>query len=92
MSRYGPRWPRFAAQLVAERGHCEQCQGVSDLQVHHRVPLEAGGDVFPTDPACRQTGLVVLCLSCHALEHGSRLSKGRRAWLELRMQLRRQND
>ena len=62
------------------------------LQVHHRVPLEAGGDIYPADPDCRQTGLAVLCLTCHIGAHSDRLSQGRRAWLDLRQQLQRDNE
>jgi len=55
---------------------CAACGAAGRLEVHHRQPLDAGGDPYDQD------NLEVLCRSCHILAGGHVPVKGRREWTE----------
>ena len=89
------RWRALAAQAIEAAGwRCQRCDerghsragGVTGavLEVHHRVPLESGGEPFPT-----LAGLIVLCRLCHLAEHGKRPGARDPAWAAWRKRTRR---
>ena len=61
-----PFW-NIIRRLALERDdhQCKFCGSVSDLSVHHIIPLAAGGD-------STLDNLRVLCHACHQKEHGLR--------------------
>ena len=67
------------SKLRAENWRCEQC-GKYAREVHHRVPLHAGGPAFPP-----HDGLRVLCMLCH---HGAHITARRSAWRKLLTKVR----
>ena len=71
-----------AAKLRATNWRCEQC-GKYAKQVHHVVPLWAGGPAFPP-----LDGLRVLCRVCH---HGAHKSARWNAWRQLLTRVRNEN-
>jgi 5-methylcytosine-specific restriction endonuclease McrA len=51
-------------RLIYERGHmCEMCGYTGNLQLHHKLPAQFGGD-------CSDSNLILLCEKCHAEAHG----------------------
>ena len=70
------RWKRLRIEkLTAENWRCEDC-GHWANEVHHRVPLELGGDPFPP-----LAGLKVVCRHCHIDAHWTdRVSLYRIKW------------
>ena len=61
---------RKRAIAVAQR-RCQQCGRPGRLEVHHPVPLSAGGD--------NDQALVVMCRDCHFVEHHTP-DPAREAW------------
>ena len=61
------RWKALRAKLFRERGEqCEVCYSIGadgEIQVHHRIPVSLGGEIFD------ESNLVVLCRSCHLEAH-----------------------
>ena len=58
------RWRALRAKLFNERGaQCESCGSIGELQIHHRVPVSQGGDIWNED------NLILLCRSCHLEAH-----------------------
>ena len=58
------RWRALRASILKERGEqCESCYSVGEIQLHHRLPVSLGGELWNPD------NLVVLCRSCHLEEH-----------------------
>ena len=68
------------AKLREMNYRCEQC-GTYAREVHHVVPLHAGGPVLP-----ELDGLRVLCVWCHRGEHRT---KRRTEWNRLLVRVRR---
>ena len=65
--RTGRRWWTYRNRLIEYRGgRCNDCyiQNVK-FEVHHLWSLRDGGPVYPDDPDCPTTGLLVLCRRCH---------------------------
>ena len=57
-------WARVRrAMLDAAGWRCTRCGLASRLEVHHRIPLEKGGDAYA------DSNLQVLCVSCHVDHH-----------------------
>ncbi len=76
-----PLWWSNAVKMALERASnkCENCgspesnmfNGISyrtNLEVHHKVKLEAG-EVRHNSPKNKQDNLEVLCTSCHGVAH-----------------------
>jgi hypothetical protein len=58
------QWDRIRRQAYAEAGHrCTICQFVGRLHAHEQWEYEE------TARLLRLTGILVLCLSCHAVKH-----------------------
>jgi hypothetical protein len=58
--RNSARFKKLRARIKARDHHqCQQCGSSHRLDVHHRVPLNQGGEPF--DPA----NLITLCSGCH---------------------------
>ena len=61
------RWKALRAKLLNERGaQCERCYSIGadgEIQVHHRIPVSLGGDIWD------ESNLIVLCRSCHLEAH-----------------------
>ena len=59
------RWQQVRADMLERAGHrCAKCRKRAErLEVHHLVPIRAGGD--PWSPR----NLRVLCTPCHKAEH-----------------------
>ena len=75
-----PRWQSLRAEkLRAENWRCEQC-GKYAREVHHLVPLHAGGPAFPP-----LDGLRVLCRVCH---YGAHRTARHTAWQALLTRVR----
>ena len=73
-------WVRLRLEkLRAENWRCEQC-GAYAREVHHRVPLHAGGPAFPP-----LDGLRVLCYVCH---YGFHRTARLNAWRKLLTKVR----
>ena len=51
------------AALVRDKYRCTECRGGGRLEVHHRVPLFKGGDLYAL------AGLITLCRDCHISRH-----------------------
>ena len=66
-------------KLRATNWRCEQC-GKYSKQVHHLVPLHAGGPALPP-----LDGLRVLCQVCH---HGAHITARRIAWRQILSRIR----
>jgi 5-methylcytosine-specific restriction endonuclease McrA len=56
-------WDCTRRRALLRAGHqCWRCEATSNLDVHHRTYVRRGRE--------EEGDLVVLCRSCHALEHG----------------------
>ena len=76
-------WARLRlAKLRATNWRCEHC-GKYAREVHHLVPLHAGGPALPS-----LDGLRVLCRICHYGEHRT---ARRTAWRALLKRVRKEN-
>ena len=71
------------SKLRAENWRCEQC-GKYAREVHHIVPLHAGGPALPP-----LDGLRVLCMVCH---HGAHRTARRNAWRSLMKRVRKETN
>ena len=74
------RWERARlAALDRDDYACTRCGSRIELEVHHVVALEDGGDEYDVG------NLSTLCRGCHIDEHGRRdpLYAERRAWARL---------
>lgn len=49
--------------LDAARWRCQRCRRAGKLEVHHRTPIDEGGDAYA------QENLEVLCRGCHIDHH-----------------------
>jgi len=56
---YGWAWQKVRARVLRERGSCEVCGAVEQLEVHHQVALADGG-------THDDDNLVVLCKAHHS--------------------------
>jgi len=67
-----PLWWSNAREMALRRTsyRCEVCGSKSDLQIHHKVLLEAG-EPRDNSPKNEQSNLQVLCRSCHEKAHHS---------------------
>ena len=70
------------AKLRSTNWRCEQC-GKYAREVHHLVPLHAGGPALPP-----LDGLRVLCRVCH---HGIHRTARRNAWRKLLKHVREES-
>jgi 5-methylcytosine-specific restriction endonuclease McrA len=52
------------SQVIAERGHCENCGNTENLQGHH-TQSHSIAPALRADPA----NIQVLCVVCHASKH-----------------------
>ena len=59
-----PRWKALRAKVLSRAEECcERCGSIGEVQVHHRVPVSLGGDIWGLD------NLIALCRSCHLEMH-----------------------
>ena len=71
-------WERFRRRLLDVRGwRCERCAGAGKLELHHKIPLEHGGQAFG------KSNVEVLCRSCHIEHHRPDAGPGVAAWKKL---------
>ena len=64
----------FRAELFRQRGrNCERCGLRGRVEVHHKVPVSEGGDVYSF------SNCLVLCRGCHVQEHNP-LDADRAEW------------
>ena len=63
------RWSKVRLQVLDRDGWKCSCGKSARLEVHHRVPLEHGGDFYEL------SNLESLCKSCHILRHGGTVRK-----------------
>ena len=58
------RWRALRATILKDRGEqCESCFSIGEIQLHHRVPVSLGGELWNPE------NLIVLCRSCHLEAH-----------------------
>jgi len=57
---HGWKWGEIRARVYERDGACVRCSSIRRLQVHHRVPLHAGG-------SNELSNLELLCARCHRL-------------------------
>lgn len=55
------RWPALRARHLAIEPDCQACGSRDDLEVHHVLPVGAGGDELPL----ARDALITLCHDCH---------------------------
>lgn len=53
------KWPAVRRHHLEQEGSCQCCGRAVDLEVHHILPVHAGGDEL--DP----TNLITFCRDCH---------------------------
>lgn len=53
------KWPAVRRKHLACEGSCQSCGRTKDLEVHHILPVHAGGNEL--DP----TNLITFCRDCH---------------------------
>jgi hypothetical protein len=70
VDRRGERLPPREILISALGGKCEECGAVGDLEIHHRVPLAAGG-------TNKLSNLALLCRNCHRKETAAFAKVGR---------------
>ena len=71
----GRRWDRVRRRELERAGYrCESCGRPGRLEVHHKTPLDKGGDAWAAG------NLQVLCRACHRLAHERPLSPEERDW------------
>jgi hypothetical protein len=70
VDRRGNRLPPRETLILALGGKCDECGAFNDLQVHHKVPLAAGG-------TNQFSNLAVLCRACHKKETAAFAKVGR---------------
>lgn len=65
-----PLWWNFATKrALVNAGHkCQHCGGVMLLEVHHKESLKPG-ESRHNNLKNKQDNLIVLCRSCHSLQH-----------------------
>lgn len=54
------KWPAHRAAHLRREPSCQACGRAKELEVHHILPVNAGGDELPP-PA----GMITLCRDCH---------------------------
>ena len=54
------KWPAARAAHIRREPMCQACGRAKDLEVHHILPVNAGGDELPPPE-----GLITLCRDCH---------------------------
>ena len=58
------RWKALRASILKERGEqCEECFSIGEIQLHHKIPISLGGDIW------NEKNLIVLCRTCHLEQH-----------------------
>ena len=58
------RWKALRSKVFRERGEqCEVCFSIGEVQLHHRVPVSLGGEIWNPD------NLEIVCRSCHLEKH-----------------------
>ena len=63
-ARNSARWQQARALARQRDGNrCVYCGSTNKLQVHHKIPLDAGGPEFELD------NLETVCVSCHGERH-----------------------
>lgn len=62
---YPPDWDDRRTLMLSRYGFCHKCGANLRLQVHHRVPISAGGSHHLSNLEC-------LCLPCHEHAHGNK--------------------
>ena len=74
----GRRWPAARrAALDRDGWRCTACGRAGRLEVHHRTPLDAGGDPYALD------NLETLCRRCHLASHARPVTPAAAAWRQL---------
>jgi 5-methylcytosine-specific restriction endonuclease McrA len=56
-------WLQARSSVIERDGVCQWCGSEENLQVHHSIPVFAGGEKYKLDNLC------ALCKSCHANVH-----------------------
>lgn len=62
---YGPRWEAYKKCHPLKFEHCRNCNSRKDLQRHHKI-----SPVKWPDGVDKRHNIVVLCRTCHNMEHG----------------------
>lgn len=58
------RWKALRSKIFRERGEqCEVCFSIGEVQLHHRVPVSLGGEIWNPD------NLEIVCRTCHLERH-----------------------
>lgn len=65
-------WRVKRAQVIRERGYCEQCGSTLDLEVHHIYKAQNFEEFVD------MANLMVLCCSCHKLVTAAQMRAGRK--------------
>ena len=74
----GAAWRRLRRKALDRDGwRCTRCESPVDLEMHHGVPLDAGGDALALG------NVSMLCASCHIDSHRTIDDPERAAWLNL---------
>lgn len=73
------RWRKLRAWQLHRTPLCERCQEAGIVtratEVHHREPIERGGDLEEKARRCYTvTNLVSLCRDCHTAVHAEMMS------------------
>lgn len=64
LARNSARFKKLREVVKARDGHrCRRCGSTEQLEAHHIVPLEDGGDPYALD------NLELLCHRCHPTSH-----------------------
>ena len=53
------KWPAVRRKHLTCEGECQSCGRIKDLEVHHLLPVHAGGNEL--DPS----NLITFCRDCH---------------------------
>ena len=74
----GARWRRLRRRaLDRDNWRCTRCESPLDLEMHHLIPLDEGGDPYALDNVAMQ------CSDCHIDSHRVIADPERAKWLDL---------
>ena len=74
----GPRWRRLRRWcLDRDSWRCTRCESPADLEMHHVIALDRGGDPYALD------NVAMLCASCHIDAHRTVPDPERAKWMAL---------
>ena len=74
----GARWERLRRWcLDRDNWRCTKCESPADLEMHHVIALDAGGDPWSL------ANVRMLCTSCHVDAHRTIADPERAKWMRL---------